>query len=174
MTSILGTQSIQHPNGTSAATVDAGGRILTPARPSFHARKGHSSGVSGEQGTIIFDEVDHNIGNHYNTSNGRFTAPVSGIYYFCFDSLVATDASGGALGDGESINVKFIKNGAEGTFSQRTYSKVSGATTFSTMHRVDCIQLNATDYIQVNVAAQFIYYDNSGYYDATFQGFLIG
>ena len=174
MAGIVGLTELQHTNGTSAATIDASGRVLTPARPSFHARKGHSSGVSGEQGTIVFDEVDHNIGSHYNTSNGRFTAPISGIYYFCFDSLVATNTSGSPLGDGENVRVSFIKNGAEGTFSQRSYYKVTGATQFNTIHRVDCIQLSATDYVQVSVANEFIYYDNSGYYDATFQGFLIG
>ena len=30
MTSILGTQSIQHPNGTSAATIDSTGKINAP------------------------------------------------------------------------------------------------------------------------------------------------
>ena len=39
MTSILGTQSIQHPNGTTAATIDSTGRILTPARPAFRVEK---------------------------------------------------------------------------------------------------------------------------------------
>ena len=34
MTSILGTQSIQHPNGTAAATVDASG-YLTASQPVF-------------------------------------------------------------------------------------------------------------------------------------------
>ena len=96
------------------------------------------------------------------------------MYYFCFDALVASDASGNPLGDGENVRVNFIKNGAEGTFSQRSYYKVTGATQFNTIHRVDCIQLSATDYVQVSVTNEFIYYDNSGYYDATFQGFLIG
>ena len=37
MTSILGTQSIQHPNGTAAASIDSGGRITKPANPAFAA-----------------------------------------------------------------------------------------------------------------------------------------
>ena len=73
-------------------SVDSSGRLLTPARPSFLAR-----GVGGPQdqptggdnahlSSIITDTLNtygegcHNIGNHYNTSTGFFTCPVTGLY----------------------------------------------------------------------------------------------
>ena len=172
--STLKVGAIQSTTGNAAITVDTTGRILTPARPSFHARKSTTSGSEGFQGIIVFDEEDFDIGGNYSTSNGRFTAPVAGIYYFCFDSLVSTNSSGNTLGDNEYVAVQFHKNGSAGTFSQRSYYKTVGATQFNTIHRVDCIQLAANDYVQVNVLNEFIYSDNSGNYDSTFQGYLIG
>jgi len=174
MAGIVGLTELQHTNGTSAATIDASGRILTPARPSFHARKSSSSGSEGFTGVVVFDEEDFDIGSNYDTSNGRFTAPIAGVYWFSFDSLVSTNTSGGALGDNEYAVVQFIKNGSAGTFSQRSYNRTSGATQYNTITRTDCIQLAANDYIQVNVVNEYIYSDNSGNFDATFQGYLIG
>ena len=42
-------------------------------------------------GTLIFNSVNHNIGNHYNSSNGTFTAPVNGRYLFNWYTNVDTN-----------------------------------------------------------------------------------
>ena len=47
MAGIVGLTEIQHQNGTSAMTVDASGRITTPARPAFMARGDASLRASG-------------------------------------------------------------------------------------------------------------------------------
>ena len=172
-TAQIGTIKDAGGNNT-AMTIDTTGRISTPARPSFHARESAAGGGSGATGIIVFNVADFDIGSNYNTSNGRFTAPVAGIYQFCFDALVTTDTSGNALGDGENTYVCFYKNGAEGVWSQRSYHRVDGATQYNTITRMDCIQLNANDYVQVYVGNQYIYRDATNQYDATFQGFLLG
>ena len=164
---------LAHTNNTSALTVDSTGRILTPARPAFHARL-TSGSTEGKTGVLVFNSEDFDIGGNYNTSNGRFTAPVAGIYCFVFDGLVAGDTSGGALAAGTNAMVSFIKNGSEGTFSTRSYNYITGGTQYNTMNRFDCIQLAANDYIQVKVIAQYIYVDATNYYGPTFQGFLLG
>ena len=86
MASIIGVENLQHTNGTTAATIDSSGRILQPAKPAFHARL-TSGSTEGKTGTLVFNSEDFDIGGNYDTSNGRFTAPVSGIYYFAFDGL---------------------------------------------------------------------------------------
>ena len=84
MASILNVDKIRRAAGsTDALVIDSGDRITTPTRPAFHAR--HTTGSTvGVTGTIVFDTEDFDIGSNYNTSNGRFTAPVDGIYYFFF------------------------------------------------------------------------------------------
>jgi hypothetical protein len=85
MAGIVGLTELQHTNGTSAATIDTGGRILTPARPSFlaHRLASGTQSISGQTDTLVqLNETDHNVGSHYNTSTYTFTCPVTGLYQF--------------------------------------------------------------------------------------------
>lgn len=61
--------------------IDSSGRIITPNQPVFQAY-GVSGGTFTNGNYWIFPTTLVNIGNHYNTSNGVFTAPVAGTYKF--------------------------------------------------------------------------------------------
>ena len=66
-------------------TIDASGRVTMPYQPAFvavDARNQGSQAVANLNISQYFTTVKTNIGNCYNTSNGRFTAPVSGYYLF--------------------------------------------------------------------------------------------
>ena len=174
-TTELDLATIKDSSGTNTAmTIDSTGRILTPARPAFRARNDATSSATSVTGIIVFNVEDFDIGGNYDTSNGRFTAPVAGIYYFCFDALVTDASNNVALASGNSTRVSFFKNGSEFVGSQRAYNRTDGATQYNTIYRTDLIQLAVNDYIQVNVGGQYIYRDLTGYYDPVFQGHLVG
>jgi len=72
--------------------IDASGRVLIPEQPMFQAHSPADSTASGT--TIVYGSTYTNIGNHYNTSTGIFTAPVAGRYLFTASCLFDY-ASGG-------------------------------------------------------------------------------
>ena len=67
-------------SGTERMRITQDGYVTKPQTPAFHvSRRG---GNVSAQTYVVFDQVSHNNGSHYNNSNGRFTAPVTGVYFF--------------------------------------------------------------------------------------------
>jgi hypothetical protein len=111
------TFNIANSDGTNPAAtpieamkIDAAGRVTKPYQPSFHARLNaawsHPSGTVLILGTWAVS-TNENIGNCYNTSTRRFTAPVSGTY--AFNCIVATQ---GGVGTFSYLSAELWVNGA--------------------------------------------------------------
>jgi hypothetical protein len=66
-------------NSAERARITTNGQFTISSQPSFRVSRSNASGVTG---VVLFDNIYHNIGNHYNSSTGRFTAPVTGNYLF--------------------------------------------------------------------------------------------
>ncbi len=91
-------------NGTTLLSFNTSGHPNF-AKPVFRVRQSASPTAIGSD--IIFNTVDYNDGSYYNNTNGRFTAPVAGVYYLAYRQLPQNADDPGALVFG------VYKNGSE-------------------------------------------------------------
>jgi hypothetical protein len=70
--------------GAARISIDSAGRVTMPSQPAFHVYRNSSGGgqLNDVNGVVIWNTVVFNTGGHYNTTTGRFTAPVAGRYMF--------------------------------------------------------------------------------------------
>ena len=158
-TTELDLATIKDGTGTNTAmTIDSTGRILTPARPAFHAYKSDDPNLVSS-GTYVFNSTFTNIGNCYDTTTGRFTAPVNGVYVFS-TTLQMYGANGGRY-------LEFFKNGAQLQSGVEIYGQTPNATTHQVIGYNAVLELVATDYITV---------DQNGFrgMQSHFSGYLLG
>ena len=151
--------NIQNSAGTTIASIDSSGRKILPNQPSFLAYK--NSTWETVSGPVIFNLTAHNIGNNYSTSNGRFTAPVNGLYIFHFVFYVG----------GQTKSMAFKKNGSDYILAD-TYVYYDDAQATSTVTHTVMTYLVAGDYMSCGprtTGTQYIYGQH-----AFFSGCLIG
>jgi len=107
MASIIGVETLQHTNGTTAMEIDSSGRVTKPNNICFFAYIDANTSVSasGYQ-TVPFDATEFNVGNCYSTSTYRFTPTVAG--YYQLNVAVNPDMTSGTSG---RFFGRFYKNG---------------------------------------------------------------
>ena len=95
-------------------SVDYKGRVTMPYQPAFNARL--TTGNTSSTTTLVFNDVNINRGNYYNNTNGLFTAPVAGAYFFS----ARLRASSGDL------NPIWVKNGTDLAYFGTSTTSVAG------------------------------------------------
>jgi len=158
---------IFYTSATERMRIDSSGRVTTPYQPAFMAVVGTEVAVTGGAENLLttaFTGTTYNVGSHFNTANGRFTAPVAGVYHFVADFYVYSVSS---------VEIYFKINGS--TYI-RTWDKgTSGNLNPSGNHRSYQVYLSASDYVTLsivpNVTAALW---NGGPYSSRFTGCLLG
>ena len=95
-----------YTNSTHRMQIDSAGRVTMPYQPSF--KVWNSTGTT-YLGVLLPNQVSHDTGNNFNTSLGRFTAPVAGVYLFRCDFRQPSTGSGYLdikASDGQAIRVE--------------------------------------------------------------------
>ena len=133
-----------------------------PYLPCFRARHNNNTLTTG---TLVYNIVNTNIGSHYNGTNGRFTAPITGFYSFKAHTLIQ-NATGG------EVRMAFYRNGSSASLGAINIIQ-KGVNQWETIHVNGDFYLNAGDYI----TAQMTQNPTTTYSDANyngFSGFLVG
>jgi len=111
MASIINVDKVRATGSTTdALTIDSSGRVLTPARPAFHAYSNTGSNAYfSANAEAVWNSTLVNVGDCYSTSTGRFISPIAGTYFFMATLLSSS---------GERLYFRMRKNGSDiaGTF----------------------------------------------------------
>ena len=140
-------------------TLGYDGTVLKPRNPLFVAQK--SAAISGT-GFVTFNTVVENVGSCYDSSNGRFTAPVAGYYWFCCK-----------INAYRRIDFYFKRNGSNSGNTNREIGQfnTSNQDGWFSHNLVRIFELSANDYVQVDVT---VIQQNSDPGEwITFQGYLL-
>ena len=122
--------------------VNSSGHVRMPQQPAFYAYMVANPNLTSA-GNQVFPSTRLNNGGHYSTSNGRFTAPVAGMY------LVSTSVQ--LYGQGSGVSMSYRINGTDfhgsASTSQPVYDERAGSHT--QLYFTAVVSLNQNDYITV-------------------------
>jgi hypothetical protein len=129
----------------------------TPNRPAFHAQYNGASAVTAGQ-DIPFNVEVFDVAGNYNPANGRFTAPITGTYFFSYHGLLA-------FADTGDLRTALCKNGSV-LYGLRFIHSKTAAMWFS-FTGFGTVQLVAGDYVTVRLEAA----PSALYTDVNYNGF---
>ena len=159
---------------TDLVTINGSGHVTMPFQPAFHAvLNGPQTMVNNSD--FVFGTAFLNRGSHYSTTTGRFTAPVTGVYFIYFEGLLQNN-------ERDQIDIRFFINGNQSQVA--TMFQVDYGGTYRKIQMTAIVSLSTNDYIAVRTQSpnNYDFYgetnatilSNSGSGHTGFKGFLIG
>ena len=153
---------VMRTSGQERMRINSDGVVTIPNQPSFQAYRSQSAWTVTAGSIFVFNNTEHNIGSHYNTGNGRFTAPVAGTYQFSFHTIY----TGNSGNDWISIR----KNGARINGGDYHFSTTPG-TQWDTIGGSLNLYLNINDHVSMYAGTEHVYHGGNW---SNFGGHLVG
>ena len=100
MSSPLKVDNIKNTSDVTAMSIDSSGRVTKPVLPCANVSFTSgtlSANTANTDAVMICNVANLNQGGHYNTSNGKFTCPVTGIYQVTAYTMDANSSASGAV-----------------------------------------------------------------------------
>ena len=159
--------------GNERMSIDSNGYVLKPTNPMWWVQGNQNNNVANSSNdayeTFVFPAETYDIGGGYNTSNGRYVAPVAGKY-FVYGTLLIQGLNSSTE---YYQDIAIFVNGSQKLRHAREFNSYARAQTIFVSGLVHC---DASDYIEVKLRLENV--SNQVVYSATttsiFQGFLIG
>ena len=163
------TLNISGGSGNTVATFRNDGGVTTPYQPAFSVRSnvGNSGNTWTQNNVIKFQSVQHNVGSHYSTSTGRFTAPVAGFYVFHYAGF---GFNGGHVPSNSTTGVALRRNGT--TYTMFVYNLIVSSAGYPSSTGSVGLYLAANDYVDIYTTGQGQYADGSLLY-THWSGYLL-
>ena len=152
--------------------INENGIVTKPYQPGFGASQmnGWTTTTGSTYAVTSYNIVHHNYGSHFNSSNGRFTAPVDGRYFFHAIGMgVQNSAPHIAFGINNSSNGGGPSRGGTDYGNNNMWSHPSSSGYWVCITHI--LDLSANDYVRVYT------YDWNSSADAVrtyFYGYLMG
>ena len=154
-----------YSSATQRMLIDSSGRLRVPFQPAFYIHHIGASGINQQNVTVVLDTPLINRGSAYNTSNGRYTCPVAGLYQFFFGTI----KSDAGVTPGPNVSRFRIRRNGSNISTELRLSENGGYGDSTSM--VCLAECAANDFIDVFIS------DTGGWYGSTyahFGGFLLG
>ena len=132
-----------------AMRINTNGAVTKPYHPAFAARLGSNVDITQNTSTdLVFSVQEFDNSSSYNTSNGRFTAPVAGKYYFGVQIYAGFDGAG--------VRVMHAHFRVNGTSVAQTDMFGGASNHGGSMYHPTAVghmfrELNANDYVTFNL-----------------------
>jgi hypothetical protein len=155
---------------TEQLRIHSGGQITKSNQPAFYAY-GNTGNTHVSGSDVIYPTAGINVGGHYNTGNGLFTAPVAGIYHFAWSSI------GNTTDDVYRFYIRVNGSNIYTDFHLRQDTTETGSAYADNANKTVLVNLNANDNVRIHYSSGGATFypgtnDANNYY-VSFSGYLL-